>query len=72
MDNNIDVNDIREIAVSTDVAAKLLGVSKPVIYNLIHQGGFPAFKIGRRTLIGVDQLREWVANCVRETKDITW
>ena len=48
------------LAVSTTEAARLLGVSRPTIYNLIHQEGFPAFHVGARTLISVEGLRQWV------------
>ena len=52
--------DLEPLAVSAPEAARLLGVSKPTIYQYIHQDGFPAFKLGTRTLISVDGLRDWV------------
>lgn len=51
---------LEPLAVSAAEAARLLGVSKPMIYQYIHQDGFPAFKLGNRTLVSVDGLREWV------------
>jgi len=51
---------LEPLAVSAPEAARLLGVSKPTIYQYIHQGGFPAFKLGNRTLVSVEGLREWV------------
>lgn len=48
------------IAVSAPEAARLLGVSKPKIYDLMHREDFPAFKVGSRTLVSVDGLRDWV------------
>lgn len=54
------LDDIQELAVSASRAAKLLGVSRPVIYDLTHQADFPAFKIGQRTLISVEGLRAWI------------
>lgn len=50
------------MAVSAPEAARLLGVSKPTLYELMGREDFPAFKLGRRTLISVDGLREWVRN----------
>lgn len=50
------------LAVSPSEAARMLGVSKPKIYDLIRQEDFPAFKLGTRTLIAVDGLRQWVAD----------
>ena len=48
------------LAVSAAEAARLLGVSKPKVYDLIRSEGFPAFKLGNRTLISVDGLRTWI------------
>ncbi|OUO37876.1 hypothetical protein B5F88_12100 [Flavonifractor sp. An306] len=50
------------LAVSPAECARLLGVSRPTIYTLINQGGFPSFKLGTRTLIPVDGLREWISS----------
>lgn len=49
------------LAVNPTECAAILGVSRPTVYTLIHQEGFPAFKLGARTLISVDGLREWIA-----------
>lgn len=51
---------LEPLAVSAAEAARLLGVSRPIIYQYIHQDGFPAFKLGTRTLISVDGLRAWI------------
>ena len=51
---------IDPLAVSTAEAARLLGVSRPTIYQLINRADFPAFKVGSRTLISVAGLERWV------------
>lgn len=51
---------IEPLAVSTAEAARLLGVSRPTVYQLIGKPGFPAFKVGSRTLISVAGLARWV------------
>ena len=48
------------MAVSAPEAARLLGVSKPKVYELMNRADFPAFKLGGRTLISVDGLRKWI------------
>ena len=53
-------NGLEPLAVSAPEAARLLGVSKPTIYQYIGRADFPSFKLGNRTLISVDGLREWV------------
>lgn len=49
-----------KLAVSVREAAVLLGLSTKTVYQLTHQEGFPSFKLGERTLVSVDGLREWV------------
>ena len=49
------------LAVSPAECARLLGISRPKVYDLLHQKDFPAFKLGSRTLISVDGLREWIS-----------
>lgn len=58
------------IAFSPTEAAKLLGVSRPTLYQLLHKEGFPSFKIGSRTLIPADSLREWVSNQVNAAEQV--
>lgn len=49
-----------KLALSVDEAAKLLGVSKPTMYGIIHREDFPCFKVGNRRLISRVKLAEWV------------
>jgi len=49
-----------KIALTVTEAAELLGVSRPTVYALMRAEGFPAFKIGRRTLISRAGLADWV------------
>ena len=49
------------LAVSAAEAARLLGVSRTKIYDLIGREDFPSFKVGQRTLISVDGLRRWIS-----------
>lgn len=53
-----------KLAISTTEAAKLLGVSRPTIYQYIGRPDFPSFKVGTRTLISVEGLRAWIASQV--------
>lgn len=52
---------IEPITVRADVAAQMLGVSKPTLYALAKREDFrAAFKCGGCTLFSVEGLREWV------------
>ena len=49
-----------KLAYSTTETAQVLGVSRPTVYQLMKQTGFPAFKVGTRTLVSAEGLRAWV------------
>ena len=51
-----------KLAYSVAETAQVLGVSRPTVYALMKQAGFPVFQIGGRKLISVDGLRNWVRN----------
>lgn len=51
-----------KLAYSVAETAQVLGVSRPTVYALMKQSGFPVFQIGGRKLISVDGLRNWVRN----------
>ena len=48
------------LAVSVSKAAEMLGISRPKIYDLMRQEGFPSFKVGGRTLVSVEGLKIWI------------
>lgn len=50
------------LAISVSKAAEILDISRPKVYELIRQEGFPAFRLGGRTLISVEGLRDWIKN----------
>jgi len=62
---------LEPLAVSAQEAARLLDLSKPKVYELIHRGDFPAFRCGGRTLISVAGLRDWVHRQVQATQPAT-
>ena len=41
-------------------AAKVLGISRPRMYDLAHSQGFPAIFIGKRIVIPIDQFHRWM------------
>lgn len=53
-------NQLEPLAVSVTKAAEMLDVSRPKLYELMHHEDFPVFRLGGRTLISVEGLREWV------------
>ena len=53
-------NEREKIALSITEAAEQLGISRPTMYKLTRQAGFPVFKVGARTLISRAGLEAWV------------
>ena len=49
-----------KLTLSRREAAALMGVSLPVIDQLVHRESFPAFRVGSRVLISRDGLARWV------------
>lgn len=62
--NNEDV--LSPLAYSTTQGAQVLNISRPTLYKLMQDPTFPKFKIGMRTMIPADSLREWVRNQARK------
>ena len=57
---NDNHKELTPIAISVSEAARLLGVSRPKVYQLMQQERLPSFKVGTRTLIPVADLQKWV------------
>ena len=51
---------MEKMACSISEAAQMLGISRPTLYALLDQPGFPAFRVGNRRLISVEGLRDWI------------
>ena len=68
MGERIDLN--RKVALSITEVSELLGVSRPVVHQLIHQPDFPSFRIGKRYVIPKSALEEWVSLQVKEKMDL--
>ena len=49
-----------KLAYSLTETAQVLGVSRPTVYALMKQQGFPVFQIGGRKLVSVEGLRDWI------------
>lgn len=43
-------------------ARQILKVGKTTMHDLLHQEGFPSYKIGRRWYINKLKLNEWINN----------
>ena len=55
------IENSEKLAISVPETAKVLGVSVPTAYELTRRADFPAFRIGRRTLVDRSGLERWVS-----------
>ena len=51
---------MEKLTVTVDEMAKIVGVSRPTAYELIHKEGFPTVRSGRRIVIPLDSLKRWL------------
>ena len=51
---------VNPLSVSVEEAARLTGHSRSGIYEVIASGDLKAFKLGRRRLILVTELKAWI------------
>jgi excisionase family DNA binding protein len=58
---------IEPLAVPIPEAARLSGCGRSTIYSEISKGNLKIRKVGRRTIIAMSDLREWLASKVGET-----
>lgn len=54
------VDKLSPLAVSAAEAARLLGVSRPTLYQYIGRDDFPSFRVGNRILVSVAGLQAWI------------
>lgn len=50
-----------KLTCSVEDAGYMLGVSRAVAYRLSRSEGFPVIRIGRRVLVSVQGLKDWIA-----------
>jgi excisionase family DNA binding protein len=51
---------MEKLVLTLTEAAEAMSVSVPTMRTVIHQPGFPAFRVGKRWVIPVDAFREWM------------
>ena len=50
-----------KLTLSVEEMAKMLGISRPIAYELSRKEGFPAIRVSeRRIIIPVDSLKRWL------------
>lgn len=62
---------IESLTMSVEEAAQQLGICTKIAYQLTHRADFPTIKIGRRTRVSREGLREWVRNQEQNRMEVT-
>jgi excisionase family DNA binding protein len=58
---------IEPLAVAISEAARLGGVGRSTLYSEISKGNLKVRKVGRRTIVAMDDLKTWLASKIGET-----
>ncbi|MCU1750069.1 helix-turn-helix domain-containing protein [Pseudomonas sp. 6D_7.1_Bac1] len=59
-------HQIAPLSVSVEDAARIVGYSRSGVYELIASGDLKAFKLGRRRLILMAELKAWIERAAKE------
>jgi excisionase family DNA binding protein len=51
---------MEKLTMNVTEMSELLGISKPIAYELTRREDFPALKIGRRIVIPIDAFQRWL------------
>jgi len=54
------------LSVSVEDAARIVGYSRSGVYELIAKGQIKTFKLGRRRLILMSELKAWIERAAKE------
>ena len=64
---------VERLAISVGEFAEALGISKPKAYQIIRGKDFKgAFKLGKRTLISVQEAKHWIETMAENYKDFSF
>ncbi len=63
------VASLQPIAVSPNEAARLIGIGRTTLYAALAAGALRSAKIGKRRLITIEALRQWLAACETDQAD---
>lgn len=58
------------LTMSVEEAAEQLGICTKIAYRLTHRADFPTIKIGRRTRVSREGLREWVRQQAQNSMEV--
>ena len=57
------------LLLSITEVSELLGISRPSTYQLAHRTDFPVVHLGGRTLVPLEQLKQWLEDQMQQAHD---
>lgn len=51
---------------SVNELSEYLGIGRATAYELVNSDGFPSFRIGKKILINVDALHQWINDNIQK------
>lgn len=63
------MNTTHELTLTIEQAAEAIQVSRPTMLMLVHQSGFPSFRVGRRWIIPISGLERWLDAQVEQAQE---
>lgn len=67
--HTVEASSGARLAVSPSEAARLAGVGRTTLYQALGSGALRSLRIGRRRLITIEALRDWLAAAEREASN---
>lgn len=61
---------MEKITVSVSELGEMLGIGRNAAYALVHQKGFPSVQLGKRIVIPLEGLRDWLARGGTEQREV--
>ena len=55
-----NTSDIEKMAYTIDEASAAFGISRSLLYTVVHRADFPTVRVGRRVLIPKKSLEAWL------------
>lgn len=65
--DSVQLKDIGKLALNTAELAAALGIGKSKAQELLKTPGFPTVRLGRRVVVPVDALKEWLDSQIKDS-----
>lgn len=57
---------MEKLTITVKEMAELLGVGRPMAYALVNRSDFPVIRLGRKIVIPIEKLKQWMDDHINE------